>query len=444
MADFSEIDINECESIALNPGEALTESRTVILQSVLNAIKKHGRSSMHAEVCGVLVGRLCKDKDSPYLLIDGRIEGKYASHQSGSVTFTSETWTYINDQLSEQFPEERIVGWYHTHPGFGIFLSNMDAFIHQNFFSLKWQCAYVFDPQAETDGFFYNDGSNLNQENVFVRSDVPEDKVAPRGKTAADTIVLSEEEERIRTSSRFGFVVLTMFSLCILIGLGASIFVGRSIIGKLEKKIAENEAVLTKLSEQQRANEASVALLGDNQRLLGQKVVAQSDEQTGLEKKVVDLEDKVARQGEEQKALEKKEVSLETEVVKLGGGQRSLEKDVGALESKVGVQEKGQKALELKVSGLESKVGVQGDECKTLLQRVNENATKICALDDSIKLLRQGKTLGTGKTPDGDYTRPEQTQNENKSPVAASGDDKKHLKSSAAKSLRLYLFGEED
>jgi proteasome lid subunit RPN8/RPN11 len=47
-----------------------------------------------------------------------------------------------------------MVGWYHTHPGFGIFLSGMDLFIHQNFFTQIWHVAYVLDPRARTSGFF--------------------------------------------------------------------------------------------------------------------------------------------------------------------------------------------------------------------------------------------------------------------------------------------------
>ena len=150
---------------------------------------------MHAEVCGVLVGSLCWD-DGPYLLIDGRIEGKNASHQSGSVTFTSETWDYIHEELPAKHPDRIIVGWYHTHPGFGIFLSNMDAFIHENFFSFPWQPAYVFDPQAETDGFFFRIGTELAQENVSVAPDVaPSVKGPEPGFAAADRVVISEDED---------------------------------------------------------------------------------------------------------------------------------------------------------------------------------------------------------------------------------------------------------
>ncbi len=170
MADFSSIREDECRREQLPQGIHLQPSRTIVLQSVLNEIKEHGRGSMYEEVCGVLVGNLCWD-NGPYLRVDARIEGRHATHQSGSVTFTSETWTFIHEELAAKHPGRIIVGWYHTHPGFGIFLSNMDAFIHKNFFGFPWQPAYVFDPQAETDGFFFADGDNLVKEEVCVVPD---------------------------------------------------------------------------------------------------------------------------------------------------------------------------------------------------------------------------------------------------------------------------------
>ena len=128
MAEFANIKKVDCINKALPKGTKLNASHTLVLQSVINTIKAHGRSSMHKEVCGVLIGNLCWDNEA-YLLIDACIEGKYAEHQSGSVTFTSNTWDYIHKELSDKYPNKTIVGWYHTHPGFGIFLSNMDIFI---------------------------------------------------------------------------------------------------------------------------------------------------------------------------------------------------------------------------------------------------------------------------------------------------------------------------
>lgn len=172
MDNFSTISQIDCVNKPIPNNVSLNESKTIVLQSVLNAIKAHGRSSMRKEVCGVLVGNLYWDKEA-YLLIDASIEGKFADHNPGNVTFTFETWDHIHSELSEKYPDKKIVGWYHTHPGFGIFLSNMDFFIHENFFKIQWQPAYVYDPQSEADGFFCWQGETLVQTNVSVIPDEP-------------------------------------------------------------------------------------------------------------------------------------------------------------------------------------------------------------------------------------------------------------------------------
>jgi len=46
------------------------------------------------------------------------------------------------------------VGWYHSHPGFGVFLSEHDMFIQENFFSSPQQVAWVFDPHTDEEGCF--------------------------------------------------------------------------------------------------------------------------------------------------------------------------------------------------------------------------------------------------------------------------------------------------
>lgn len=46
------------------------------------------------------------------------------------------------------------MGWYHSHPGFGLFLSDYDAFIQQNFFGAPGQVALVVDPVEGCLGWF--------------------------------------------------------------------------------------------------------------------------------------------------------------------------------------------------------------------------------------------------------------------------------------------------
>ena len=130
----------------------------LIDEQPLHEAQLHALSSMQREVAGALVGpRPEKQPDGRYLVhVTDSIIAKHTVMQGASVTYTPESWRYLNDELARRYPEETavIVGWYHTHPGFGIFLSGMDQFIHQNFFTQIWHVALVLDPHARTAGFF--------------------------------------------------------------------------------------------------------------------------------------------------------------------------------------------------------------------------------------------------------------------------------------------------
>jgi proteasome lid subunit RPN8/RPN11 len=56
--------------------------------------------------------------------------------------------------VEQQWGDRIKVGWHHTHPGYGIFLSGYDQFIHNNFFNVPGMFALVVDPRAESLGFF--------------------------------------------------------------------------------------------------------------------------------------------------------------------------------------------------------------------------------------------------------------------------------------------------
>jgi len=117
---------------------------------VVRKIRQHARSSSATEICGVLIGQ---DKDQR-IEVTASIEGENADQAGAHVTFTQDTWEHIYAVKDRTFPNERIVGWYHSHPGFGIFLSEHDTFIHKNFFSSPGQVAWVFDPLSDEEGCF--------------------------------------------------------------------------------------------------------------------------------------------------------------------------------------------------------------------------------------------------------------------------------------------------
>lgn len=130
----------------------------LINESAFRNTQAHAISSPDREVAGVLIGPPPeKQPDGRYVVhISDMIIAKHTRMQGASVTYTPESWRYVNDRLAELYPDDTavIVGWYHTHPGFGIFLSGMDRFIHHNFFTQIWHVALVLDPLARRSGFF--------------------------------------------------------------------------------------------------------------------------------------------------------------------------------------------------------------------------------------------------------------------------------------------------
>ncbi len=126
----------------------------IFAQSVLDEMHLHGQGSNDIEVCGVLVGQGYRDSQGPYLLVEHCIRGNGARAKATNVTFTAETWAHIQEQMDRLHADRKMIGWYHTHPGFGIFLSDMDIFICDNFFNLPWQIAFVYDPISGDEGNF--------------------------------------------------------------------------------------------------------------------------------------------------------------------------------------------------------------------------------------------------------------------------------------------------
>lgn len=126
-------------------------------------IYDYAKSDTTQEMGGVLLGDYI-EKDGHYIIIiSAAIEARFTEAAKGSVKFTHETWAYINKIKNSSHPEKIIVGWFHTHPGFGIFLSEYDIFIHQNFFNLPWQIAYVVDPLSGKHGFFGWEGDSIEK-----------------------------------------------------------------------------------------------------------------------------------------------------------------------------------------------------------------------------------------------------------------------------------------
>ena len=174
----------------------------VLRRSVLNAIHSHGTATPEVEICGVLVGNVYRDQAGPFLLVEAMIRGDFAGSANAQVTFTAETWSHIQSVMEAQHPQQKIVGWYHTHPDFGIFLSDMDLFIHGNFFNMPWQVAVVFDPINKEEGVFVWRDGKTERTPFCVEEDVEKELVRVPVSTEMTAAALADFSRRMQQMER--------------------------------------------------------------------------------------------------------------------------------------------------------------------------------------------------------------------------------------------------
>ena len=180
---------------------AKQEFRIFLSEQAFDRAVARGDSDTTREIGGVLVGEVLRDDVGPYLRIDSTVDALHAEEKGAELTFTHATWEHIHKEMDGKHKDKRVVGWYHTHPGFGIFLSDRDQFIQKSFFNLPFQIAFVYDPKSREHGVFtWHDNEAWRARRYWVGSreqtwDGPRsapDKAADKAKDKVDRKAVAE------------------------------------------------------------------------------------------------------------------------------------------------------------------------------------------------------------------------------------------------------------
>lgn len=123
----------------------------------------HAGSDLSNEVGGWLVGKWRVDKTfgEQFVVVEASLPAPHTRRGDAFLTFTQETQVALFEEMEARYPGKELVGWYHTHPRMGVFLSSYDTWLHRNFFPGQFQVALVIEPVTVTGGFFIReqDGS---------------------------------------------------------------------------------------------------------------------------------------------------------------------------------------------------------------------------------------------------------------------------------------------
>jgi proteasome lid subunit RPN8/RPN11 len=141
----------------LQLGAPVKEPRWILGYACLKQMLAHGQRHKNMEVGGVLLGAIWQGPAGRVTEVCEALPASHTEASLGHVTFSHETWAEIYDYLESSGTDLKIVGWYHSHPGFGAFFSGQDRFIQQNFFSGEGQLGVVVDPHREELAAFHSE-----------------------------------------------------------------------------------------------------------------------------------------------------------------------------------------------------------------------------------------------------------------------------------------------
>lgn len=138
-------------SFELETGPMPDTSETIQISSLaLLKMMKHGRAGIPLEVMGLMLGEFIDEYNV-------KVVDVFAMPQSGTgVTVEAVDpvfQTNMMDILKATGRQETVVGWYHSHPGFGCWLSSTDVSTQSEFEKIcKRAVAVVIDPVQSVKG----------------------------------------------------------------------------------------------------------------------------------------------------------------------------------------------------------------------------------------------------------------------------------------------------
>jgi len=137
---------------AMNPDAPLADTSEQVYISSLALLKmlKHGRAGVPMEVMGLMLGDFVDD-------FTVKVVDVFSMPQTGnsvSVEAVDPVFqTKMLDMLKQTGRPETVVGWYHSHPGFGCWLSGTDINTQQSFEQLNPRAVgVVVDPIQSVKG----------------------------------------------------------------------------------------------------------------------------------------------------------------------------------------------------------------------------------------------------------------------------------------------------
>lgn len=173
-------------------------------QEAISQIRAHSISNLQSELGGVLLGHAYRHGEQLIVEVIAALPARNDDHGPVHFTFTADAWRQIQQDRTTHYPNLEIVGWFHTHPGLGVFYSSDDVVVHSAAFTLPWHVGLVVDPLGNEASYFgWQAGELTPIPGFYEQLDTQQTAVAP-WRVPATNVWHTREAEQFYASYEAG------------------------------------------------------------------------------------------------------------------------------------------------------------------------------------------------------------------------------------------------
>lgn len=129
-------------------------------------LKKISRQDKEGKIA-ILLGEHHFSQGTTYLFIKSALQIKDMEVSSEHLDFNDKIWGQVNETSNEYFPNQEILGWFLSIPGFSMQLNEMMVKTHLDYFAGNEKVLFVVEPGEWDEAFYIFENGKMNRQSGY-------------------------------------------------------------------------------------------------------------------------------------------------------------------------------------------------------------------------------------------------------------------------------------
>lgn len=148
-------------------GESRPNLKIYLEDYAYTFLKRLSGSSPETGRAAVLLGEIKWDDPASYIFVKSALEVECDELAPEHVDFKEAQWEQVHRDMEKYFPEQKIIGWSLSLPGYDMEITDVILKTHLNHFAGNQKILFVMEPTEKEEAFFVYDNGRLKRQGGF-------------------------------------------------------------------------------------------------------------------------------------------------------------------------------------------------------------------------------------------------------------------------------------